>query len=270
MLEGDDESRHETLSQCFCYFKDLKWAYSNRSNRFNNKSFSITGGATKLMKFREITSLGMVVVVVAVWAAAVPIITTQQQQQAYAQITSTNTTTNATATTTTTNATNNATIGTMDPNVPASATAPPSTVGTTQIIMNLTWFEDLNPFDPTNPAAPPQYGESVEPLSAANIQYQQQDPAFLKLAQTTFDCVAHQNEITKKIVANPQFGEDPGSGLAYTAEDIQRQDLCTDVINQGVAQICEPEDFAALDIAKCEEARTMTDTYVGVTEMLYG
>ncbi len=79
----------------------------------------------------------------------------------------------------------------------------------------------------------------------------------------------HQNEITKKIAANPQFKENPGSGVAYTAEDIQRQDLCTDVIRQGVAQFCEG-DFATLDLVKCEEAKKMTDTYVGSTEVLYG
>jgi PAC2 family len=58
--------------------------------------------------------------------------------------------------------------------------------------------------------------------------------------------------------------------IGFTAEDIQGQDLCTDVIRQGVAQFCESTDFATFDIQKCEEARIMTDTYLGVAEAFYG
>jgi hypothetical protein len=64
--------------------------------------------------------------------------------------------------------------------------------------------------------------------------------------------------------------ENPGSGVAYTAEDKQRQDLCTDVIRQGIDQFCESTDFATFDIQKCEEARNMSERYVQVVEVIFG
>lgn len=124
-------------------------------------------------------------------------------------------TTNATAggvnvTPTTTDNRSNVTTGAL---VGTNTTAPETTTIVTNftnlagtaagggpIITNLTWYEDAN-FNPLNPSASgaPNYVDRVEPLSAANIQYQQTDPAFAKLAQTTYDCLTHYNEITKKI-----------------------------------------------------------------------
>jgi hypothetical protein len=55
-----------------------------------------------------------------------------------------------------------------------------------------------------------------------------------------------------------------------TAEDINSQDLCTDVIRQGIDQFCESTDFATFDIQKCEEARTMSERYLQVAEVIFG
>ena len=123
---------------------------------------------------------------------------------------------------------------------------------TTGIITNLTWFDG-----------------QVDQLSPENIQYQHTDPAFAKLAQTTADCLNDLNIIYAKVEANPQFSEAPGSATAYTPGDIQGQDQCTDVINQGVAQFCESTDSATFDNQKCQEAEIMTDDYVGVAEALF-
>lgn len=165
--------------------------------------------------------------------------------------------TNATApqnmTTTTTNTTNltNMTAGTAGTAVGATNATTTTTTGT--IITNLTWFDG-----------------KVDQLSPENIQYQQTDPAFAKLAQTTADCLNDLNGIYAKVEANPQFREAPGSATAYTPGDIQGQNQCTDIINQGVAQFCEStEDSATFDSQKCEEARLMTDDYVGFAEALF-
>ena len=134
----------------------------------------------------------------------------------------------------------------------AGAAATNATNATTGIITNLTWFDGR-----------------VDQLSPENIQYQHTDLAFAKLAQTTADCLNDLNEIYAKVEANPQFSEAPGSATAYTPGDIQGQNQCTDVINQGVAQFCESTDSATFDSQKCEEARIMTDDYVGFAGALF-
>ena len=116
-------------------------------------------------------------------------------------------------------------------NLNATSAANATNGNTTRIITNLTWYNG-------------SVQEQVEQLSPENIQYQQTDPGFAKLAQTTADCLNDYN-------AN-------------------RQDLCTDVISQGINQFCESTDFATFDIAKCEEARNMSETYVQVVERVYG
>jgi len=101
----------------------------------------------------------------------------------------------------------------------AGGAAATNATTTTGIITNLTWFDG-----------------QVDQLSPENTQYQHTDPAFAKLAQTTADCLNDLNKIYAKVEANPQFSEAPGSATAYTPGDIQGQDQCADVINQGVAQ----------------------------------
>jgi hypothetical protein len=165
---------------------------------------------------------------------------------AYAQLPlpSQNMTNNNTAITTTTitaNATNLNATSTAENATSTNTTA-------TLIITNLTWYTT----------------QRVDQLSPAAIQYQREDPAFAKLAQTTADCLDDYNAIFERIEANP------GSGAAYTVEDINRQDLCTDVIRQGINHFCESSDFATFDIAKCEEARKMSETYVQVVETIFG
>jgi hypothetical protein len=152
--------------------------------------------------------------------------------------------------TTTTNTTTNVTNTTAAGGGAAAATN--ATTTTKGIITNLTWFDG-----------------QVDQLSPENIQYQHTDPAFAKLAQTTADCLNDLNKIYAKVEANPQFSEAPGSATAYTPGDIQGQDQCTDVINQGVAQFCESTDSATFDSQKCQEARIMTEDYVGVAEALF-
>ena len=154
---------------------------------------------------------------------------------------------NMTTTTTTTNVTNTTAAGGA-----AATNATNVTTTTTGIITNLTWFDG-----------------KVDQLSPENIQYQHTDPAFAKLAQTTADCLNDLNEIYAKVESNPQFSEAPGSATAYTPGDIQGQNQCTDVINQGVAQFCESTDSATFDSQKCEEAMIMTDDYVGFAEALF-
>jgi hypothetical protein len=149
-------------------------------------------------------------------------------------------------TATTTNVTNTTAVGA------AATNATNATTTTTGIITNLTWFDG-----------------KVDQLSPENIQYQHTDPAFAKLAQTTAECLNDLNQIYAKVEANPQFREAPGSATAYTPGDIQGQNQCTDMINQGVAQFCESTDSATFDSQKCEEARIMTDDYVGFAEALF-
>lgn len=153
---------------------------------------------------------------------------------------------NMTTTTNTTTVTNTTAAG------GAAATNATNATTTTGIITNLTWFDGR-----------------VDQLSPENIQYQHTDPAFAKLAQTTADCLNDLNKIYAKVEANPQFSEAPGSATAYTPGDIQGQDQCTDVINQGVAQFCESTDSATLDSQKCQEAEIMTDDYVAFAEALF-
>ena len=153
---------------------------------------------------------------------------------------------NMTATTNTTTVTNTTAAGATATTNATNATT------TTGIITNLTWFDGR-----------------VDQLSPENIQYQHTDPAFAKLAQTTADCLNDLNGIYAKVEANPQFGEAPGSATAYTPGDIQGQDQCTDVINQGVAQFCESTDPATFDSQKCQEAEIMTDDYVAFAEALF-
>jgi hypothetical protein len=153
---------------------------------------------------------------------------------------------NMTTTTNTTTVTNTTAAG------GAAATNATNATTTTGIITNLTWFDGR-----------------VDQLSPENIQYQHTDPAFAKLAQTTADCLNDLNGIYAKVEANPQFSEAPGSATAYTPGDIQGQDQCTDVINQGVAQFCESTDSATFDSQKCQEAEIMTEDYVGVAEALF-
>jgi hypothetical protein len=156
---------------------------------------------------------------------------------------------NMTTTTNTTTVTNTTAGGGGAAATNATATNATTTTG---IITNLTWFDG-----------------QVDQLSPENIQYQHTDPAFAKLAQTTADCLNDLNKIYAKVEANPQFSEAPGSATAYTPGDIQGQDQCTDVINQGVAQFCESTDSATFDSQKCQEARIMTEDYVGVAEALF-
>ena len=184
------------------------------------------------MKKAQLTSLllsASLLLIITTSTAAVLLVVTI----AYAQLPlpSQNMTNNTaiTATSTTANATN------------LNATA-------TLIITNLTWYTT----------------QQVDQLSPAAIQYQREDPAFAKLAQTTAYCLDDYNAIFERIEANP------GSGAAYTVEDINRQDLCTDVIRQEINHFCESTDFATSDIAKCEEARKMSETYVQVVETIFG
>lgn len=184
------------------------------------------------MKKAQLTSLllsASLLLIITTSTAAVLLVVTI----AYAQLPlpSQNMTNNTaiTATSTTANATN------------LNATA-------TLIITNLTWYTT----------------QRVDQLSPAAIQYQREDPAFAKLAQTTAYCLDDYNAIFERIEANP------GSGAAYTVEDINRQDLCTDVIRQEINHFCESTDFATSDIAKCEEARKMSETYVQVVETIFG
>jgi hypothetical protein len=195
------------------------------------------------MKKAQLTSLllcASLLLIITTSTAAVLLVVTI----AYAQLPlpSQNMTNNTaiTATTTTANATN----------LNATATAENATANATStlIITNLTWYTT----------------QRVDQLSPAAIQYQRQDPAFAKLAQTTADCLDDYNAIFERIEANP------GSGAAYTVEDINRQDLCTDVIRQEINHFCESTDFATFDIAKCEEARKMSETYMQVVETIFG
>jgi hypothetical protein len=148
------------------------------------------------------------------------------QQQGASIFNSTN------VTTTLTNATNATS---------TNATAGTNATNTTRIITNLTWRDTGD----------------VQIMSPQNIQYQQTDPAFSKLAQLTSDCLDLYNTMTK-------------SGIYRSAENIQKQDFCTDVIRQGIAQFCQSTDFATFDLSKCEEAKKMSERYVQVVEYLYG
>jgi|GEM_PF-5634848 len=184
-----------------------------------------------------------------------PMATTVYAQQSTApqnMTTTTNTTAAATNATVSQNMTNTTTNVTNTTAAGIAATNATTTTTTGIIITNLTWFDGR-----------------VDQLSPENIQYQHTDPAFAKLAQTTADCLNDLNQIYAKVEANPQFREAPGSATAYTPGDIQGQDQCTDMINQGVAQFCESTDSATFDSQKCEEARLMTDDYLGFAEALF-
>jgi len=180
-----------------------------------------------------------------------------QQQSAAPQnmtLTSTNTTGGAAATNATVpqNMTNTTTTVNNTTAAGAAAATNATTTTTGIIVTNLTWFDGR-----------------VDLLSPQNIQYQYTDPAFANIAQTTSDCLNDLNQIYARVEANPQFREAPGSATAFTPGDIQTQDQCTDVINQGVAQFCESTDSATFDSQKCQEARLMTDDYVVIAEALF-
>lgn len=196
------------------------------------------------MKKAQLTSLllsaSLLLIITTSTAAVLLVVTIAYAQLPLPSQNMTNNTAITNTTATTANATNlNATATTE--NATANATA-------TLIITNLTWYTT----------------QQVDQLSPAAIQYQREDPAFAKLAQTTADCLDDYNAIFERIEANP------GSGAAYTVEDINRQDLCTDVIRQEINHFCESTDFATFDIAKCEEARKMSETYVQVVETIFG
>src|SRR5918994_6770915 len=174
-----------------------------------------------------------------------------QQSAAPQNMTTTTNTTTAVTNTTAAGGGAGATNATATNATATNATATNATT-TTGIITNLTWFDG-----------------QVDQLSPENIEYQHTDPAFANLAQTTADCLNDLNKISAKVEANPQFSEAPGSATAYTPGDIQGQDQCTDVINQGVAQFCESTDSATLDSQKCQEAEIMTDDYVAFAEALF-
>lgn len=196
------------------------------------------------MKKAKLTSLllsaSLLLIITTSTAAVLLVVTIAYAQLPLPSQNMTNNTAITNTTATTANATNlNATATTE--NATANATA-------TLIITNLTWYTT----------------QRVDQLSPAAIQYQREDPAFAKLAQTTADCLDDYNAIFERIEANP------GSGAAYTVEDINRQDLCTDVIRQEINHFCESTDFATFDIAKCEEARKMSETFVQVVETIFG
>ncbi len=184
----------------------------------------------------------MFVIITTVIAAAAPLVVTT----AYAQLPppqSQNMTNNTAITNNTTTIANATSL-----NATTTAANATTNATTTRIITNLTWWgSDL-----------------VEQLSPQNIQYQQTDPAFAKLAQITADCLNDYNAIFERLEAAG------GGTQLLTAEDIRGQDLCTDVIRQGVNQFCESTDFVTFDIQKCEEAHKITDTYLGIVERVFG
>jgi hypothetical protein len=201
--------------------------------------------------------VGTIVVLAAgiILGTSQPMATTVYAQQSAApqnMTTTTNTTAAATNATVSQNMTNITSVTNTTAAGTAGTAATNATTTTSTIITNLTWFDG-----------------KVDQLSPENIQYQQTDPAFARLAQTTADCLNDLNGIYAKVEANPQFREAPGSATAYTPGDIQGQNQCTDVINQGVAQFCESTDSATFDSQKCEEARLMTADYVGFAEALF-
>jgi hypothetical protein len=124
----------------------------------------------------------------------------------------------------------------------ATAVVNATAANVTRIITNLTW----------------ESTGQVNQLRPQIIQYQQTDPAFAKLAQTTADCLNAFNTIFN--ITKPRE--------TYNAEDINRQSLCGDMISQGINQFCE--NFATFDINKCAAAREMSETYVQVVEALFG
>jgi hypothetical protein len=201
--------------------------------------------------------VGTIVVLAAgiILGTSQPMATTVYAQQSAApqnMTTTTNTTAAATNATVSQNMTNITSVTNTTAAGTAGTAATNATTTTSTIITNLTWFDG-----------------KVDQLSPENIQYQQTDPAFAMLAQTTADCLNDLNGIYAKVEANPQFREAPGSATAYTPGDIQGQNQCTDMRNQGVVQFCESTDSATFDSQKCEEARLMTDDYVGFAEALF-
>jgi hypothetical protein len=118
-------------------------------------------------------------------------------------------------------------------NATAQVTAPPpstaATAPTTAVITQLIGVR----------------GEVI-PLSAQNIQFQQQDPIFAKLVQVINDCMNF-------VVAQDQEGR-------IDQLDNNRKFLCDSVISQGVEQFCGYS--ATLDILKCDEANQMNLHYM--------
>jgi hypothetical protein len=166
----------------------------------------------------------------------------QSPSQQNMTATTMNTTTPITTNTTATNATN----ATPAARGATNATNATATTSNTTIITTLVW----NPGDEPEIIGGAEFGgpeislggERVIQLIPQNIQYQQTDPAFAKLAQTTADCVNELNPILERIDASGQ------GDAAITSEDIQSVDLCADVIRQGIDQFCESTDFATFDI----------------------
>lgn len=158
----------------------------------------------------------------------------------------------------------------------ATANATGTAAGGGPLITNMTWYRDVN-FNPLNIQAsgPENFQNVSEPLSPTNIEYQKTDAAFAKLAQTTYDCLQDYNQIVRNQISfreenAAELAENPGFGTGLTAEDINRQDLCTDTVSQGIMYFCDASDFATYDMTKCAEARAMSETYLGVAEAFYG
>jgi hypothetical protein len=152
------------------------------------------------------------------------------------------TTTNATGTNVTT--TTNATGTNVTTTTPANATI----VTTLILYPGKVWESPLN-----------SESEEVIQLSPQNIQYQQTDPGFAKLAQVTADCLNKYNALFHSV-----------QSANVTDEDSNSQKLCIDIIVQGLTQFCESTDFATFDIQKCEEARAMTQRYLAETGRFFG
>ena len=108
----------------------------------------------------------------------------------------------------------------------------------------------------------------VTPLSAANIQYQKTDEAFAKLAQTTYDCLLGHNQIMRGAEA------DTTVNFLMSDEYVQgsnKQVSCINTVQQGIQFFCDASaDFANYDITRCEEARMMSEEYLGLAQFVYG
>ena len=137
---------------------------------------------------------------------------------------------------------------------------------TSRIITNLTWYEENRLIVRDNPnTATTEYGETkvAEPLSPENIQYQQEDPNFNRLAQLTYDCLNDYHTIFR-------------THTVFTVESKTRHTWCIGEINKEINQICEnavgatTTTFNAPLNNKCEEAREMSGTYLQLAETLFG
>jgi hypothetical protein len=75
------------------------------------------------------------------------------------------------------------------------------------------------------------------PITEQAIQYQREDPIFAKLAQLVYNCMNHL-----------------ATAKSRAEIDASVIETCDTAIPQGVAQFC---DFATLDLAKCDAAKSM-------------